>query len=59
MQKAMADHDRAGTARRAYSLAALAHAFGYEQPLKSYLQVMEQADPSMKADADKMFANLK
>jgi len=59
MQKAMADKDKPGTARRAYSLAALAHAFGYEQPLKSYLQVMEQSDSSMKADADKMLANLK
>ena len=59
MQKAMAEKDKVGTARRAYSLAALAHAFRFQQPLRSYLNVMEQADPAMKSDADRMFANLK
>ncbi len=59
MQKAMAEKDKVGTARRAYSLAALAHAFRFQQPLHLYLDVMEQADPAMKSDADKMFANLR
>lgn len=59
MQKAMSENDKSGTARRAYSLAALAHAFAFEQPMRSYLKVVEQADPAMKADADKMLANLK
>lgn len=59
MQNAMAEKDKPGTARRAFALASLAHAFQFDQAFRSYMSVIEQADPSMKADADKMFSNIK
>ena len=58
MQKALNEKDRAGAARRAFSLAAFAQAFKMDQKLKLYLGAIHQIDPAMKSDADKMFASL-